>query len=86
MAQSAFFVQECPICGRPLQIRVEYLGRRLTCDHCGGPFIAAEAPAGPSQAAPAVDLLDRAEDLLRRSRLRLSGVADSVASSARDPG
>jgi hypothetical protein len=29
MSSSTYFVQECPICGRQLQIRVEYLGKRV---------------------------------------------------------
>jgi hypothetical protein len=85
MAQSAFFVQECPVCGRPLQIRVEYLGRRLNCDHCGGAFIAAETPEGAPQQTAAPDLIDRAEDLLRRSSMRLSGLPDSSFSAVRHP-
>lgn len=33
-----FVVQGCPICGRRLQIRTQFLGRRVQCTHCGGSF------------------------------------------------
>ena len=38
MSQSTFFVQECPTCGRQVQIRVVHLGRRVVCNHCQGFF------------------------------------------------
>ena len=64
------FVQYCPVCGRPLQIRVAYLGRRMRCDHCGGRFI---ATAAEQRSALATDeLLARAEELLHRSSQQLS--------------
>jgi hypothetical protein len=65
------YVQECPVCGRPLEIRVEYLGRQVTCNHCGGHFQAVD-PAGHAKiAAPADDLLHRADALLAASGHRL---------------
>ena len=39
------FVQECPTCGRRLHIRVEYLGRKVSCQHCRGQLMACD-PAG----------------------------------------
>jgi hypothetical protein len=42
MIQSPYFVQECPVCGRPLQVRVVHLGRRVTCQHCLGRFTASD--------------------------------------------
>jgi hypothetical protein len=63
-----YFVQECPVCGRPLEILVEYLGRRLTCDHCGGGFLAVDPAGHGMQSARGVRLLDRAEALLEASR------------------
>lgn len=73
MSHPLYFVQECPTCGRSLQIRVAYLGRRLVCQHCNGSFQACD-PA--STAYPPSDsglsLLKRAEELLetvdRRAR------------------
>ena len=39
-----FFIRECPACGRPIQIKVEYWGRRLYCQHCGCRFLAMDRP------------------------------------------
>ncbi len=65
MSRSTYFVQECPTCGRSLQIRVEYLGKRVVCQHCHGMFEACD----PSSAAyppteSGLALLRRAEELL----------------------
>lgn len=35
-------VEECPVCGRPVEICCEHFGRRLVCQHCGGRFVATE--------------------------------------------
>lgn len=72
MSKPAYFVQECPVCGRPLQVRVEYLGKRLACNHCGGRFVAAESKS-PSEPSPSTSaLLHRADELLEQSSLRLN--------------
>jgi hypothetical protein len=42
MSNPTYFVQECPTCGRRLQIRVEHLGRRVVCQHCQGQLIATD--------------------------------------------
>jgi ActR/RegA family two-component response regulator len=34
------FRQECPVCGRPLQIQSKYVGRLIACQHCRGQFVA----------------------------------------------
>jgi DNA-directed RNA polymerase subunit RPC12/RpoP len=61
MPNPTYYVQECPTCGRRLQIRVEYLGRRVVCQHCQGSLIAADP-------AMRIDcgnkLLERADQLL----------------------
>ncbi|MBW3600972.1 MAG: transposase [Planctomycetes bacterium] len=65
MSHTTFYVQECPTCGRRLQIRVAYLGRRLFCQHCGGPFSACDPSSGPAPLDPSpAHLLERAEQLL----------------------
>ena len=70
MPAATFFVQVCPTCGRRVEVRVEYLGRRVACDHCGGRFIA-EDPSGAdsgstgSLAISGMDLLSRADHLLK---------------------
>ncbi|MGL6227557.1 MAG: hypothetical protein ACRC10_13135 [Thermoguttaceae bacterium] len=35
-----YYLQSCPTCGRRLQIRVEYMGRRVICYHCGAALLA----------------------------------------------
>ncbi len=62
MPNSTYFVQECPTCGRRLNIRVEYLGRRVVCQHCSGQFVALDASNGGSLSSSS--LLKRAEELL----------------------
>jgi hypothetical protein len=65
MSSPTYFVQECPTCGRRLQIRVEHLGRSVVCQHCQGRLIAAD-PAN-SRLEPGVSpnaLLRRADELL----------------------
>lgn len=67
------YVQECPVCGRPLEIRVEYLGHQVTCDHCGGHFQAVDPDSHPDVAVQSDDLLHRADALLAASGRRLRG-------------
>jgi hypothetical protein len=64
MGTPVFFIQECPTCGRSLQIRVEYLGKKLFCGHCRGRFVARD-PANSDCPPVEADLLRRANDLLR---------------------
>lgn len=47
MSRYAVFIQECPICGRPLEIRREHHGEKLACPHCGGRFTAVDATRHP---------------------------------------
>jgi hypothetical protein len=65
MAGVTYFVQECPTCGRRLQVRVIYLGKRVACQHCGAQFAACD-PQSPEY--PPLDsglmLLARADQLL----------------------
>jgi hypothetical protein len=69
MASVTYFVQECPTCGRRLQIRVEYLGKRVACQHCQGTFVAAES------SGPRGEPCDHSSDLLRRANELLDSVA-----------
>jgi len=64
MTQTTFFVKECPTCGRKLQVRIEYLGREMMCNHCGGDFIAHENTS-PQQAPESSDaMIARVDKLL----------------------
>jgi hypothetical protein len=65
MPNATYFVRECPTCGRRLEIRVEYLGKKVVCQHCQGRFIAidpASSRGGPLEHGSA--LLRRANELL----------------------
>ena len=77
MAGAIYFVQECPTCGRRLQIRVEYLGRRVVCQHCQGRFLAVD-PA--SLRGDYVDhgsaLFRRADEFLKTVSHRRSSLPD----------
>jgi DNA-directed RNA polymerase subunit RPC12/RpoP len=68
MSRSTYFVQECPTCGRSLQVRVEYLGRQVVCQHCHGRFEASDADGVLKGSSS--DLLRRANELLESSTLR----------------
>jgi hypothetical protein len=61
MPNATYFVQECPTCGRRLQIRVEYLGKRVVCQHCQGKFAAMDP------ASVRGDFVDHGSALLRRA-------------------
>ena len=63
MASTTFFFQECPTCGRHLRIRVEYLGRPVTCVHCSRTFTAMDRQTRFDEVVDAT-MLDRAERLL----------------------
>lgn len=65
MSQPVYFVQECPTCGRRLQIRVAYLGKRVVCQHCLAEFEAFDPTSRrelPSDSSAV--LLERADELL----------------------
>jgi DNA-directed RNA polymerase subunit RPC12/RpoP len=77
MANATYFVQECPTCGRRLEIRVEYLGKRVVCQHCQGKLLALDpcgARGGLGDQGSA--LLHRADELLKsvaQRRAQLGG-------------
>jgi DNA-directed RNA polymerase subunit RPC12/RpoP len=64
MFNPTYFIQECPTCGRRLQIRVEHLGRRVVCQHCQGRLIAADPANARCDVASGNALLRRADELL----------------------
>ena len=71
MAGVTYFVQECPTCGRRLQVRVIYLGKRVACRHCGAQFAACDphSPEYPPSDS-GLALLTRADQLLAASASR----------------
>ncbi|MBN1590134.1 MAG: hypothetical protein JW888_11510 [Pirellulales bacterium] len=70
----------CPVCGRPLEVREEYLGRKVTCVHCRGQFVARREthPARAGARQPG-SLLERADRLLSIAARRLAGGVAPVA-------
>jgi DNA-directed RNA polymerase subunit RPC12/RpoP len=65
MSRPIYYVQECPTCGRRLQIRVEYLGRQVVCQHCQGQLTAADPDNPPCDCgSSSSSLLRRADELL----------------------
>lgn len=65
MPGGAYYVQECPTCGRSLQVRVEYLGKRVACQHCGAKFQACDPSSGSGDLSDSgISVLERAQELL----------------------
>lgn len=65
MSHPIYYVQECPTCGRRLQIRVEYLGRQVVCPHCQAQLTAADPDNPPCDCgSSSSSLLRRADELL----------------------
>ncbi|MBN2021624.1 MAG: hypothetical protein JW809_02420 [Pirellulales bacterium] len=72
MIRFPYVMQECPVCGRPLEIADDLLRRRVACPHCGGSFVAREnAAARVGAFSLPRTLLHRADQLLRLSERRL---------------
>ena len=69
MPRRSYYYQDCPKCGRTLQVRVEYLGRKVVCQHCKGTF-AARDPNNEGISLEGVRLLDRANELLDTASVR----------------
>lgn len=64
MKTELHFYQDCPTCGRPTKIKVQYLGRWVSCRHCEGEFVAVDDSLCSTADAPGRSLLDRAERLM----------------------
>ena len=77
MPTSTYFVQECSTCGRNLQVRVEYLGKKVVCQHCGARFVASDQPECDLHSDSGISLIDRADELIRQSGINLARAASS---------
>jgi len=74
MSSSIYFVQQCRTCGRLLQIRVEYLGKKVVCQHCRGKFEASDPSNDHQDCADSGNaLLQRADELLDSVERQKSG-------------
>lgn len=52
------FIQHCPTCARRVQVPLEMMGKKISCQHCQGHFLAGFDDPSPN------DVLHRAEELL----------------------
>lgn len=71
MSRDVYYHQHCPVCGRLLQIRVNLLGTRVYCQHCGGGFRALDEQMQLGSGEPTRSAADRADELLRQAALML---------------
>ncbi len=71
MSRDVYFHQHCPVCGRMLQVRVNLLGQRVYCQHCGGGFVAMDEQMRPATASCRPTAATRAEELLEQAALVL---------------
>ena len=78
MAGVIYYVQECPTCGRNLQVRIEYLGKRVTCQHCSAQFEAIDPSSDDELASSSSTLLDRADQLLETASKSGIGLRDNT--------
>jgi hypothetical protein len=77
MTRNTYFVQECPTCGRNLQVRVQYLGKQVVCQHCAARFEACDPSSGAyPPPSSSLSLLERAEQLLQTTAA--SGIGSSA--------
>lgn len=59
------FIQACPVCGRPLQVSIDYSGHLVTCQHCHGQFVASYPDTSDrGETERSNSLLHRADRLL----------------------
>lgn len=71
MSRDVYYHQHCPVCGRLLQIRVNLLGKRVYCQHCGGGFRALDEQMQLGSGEPSRSAADRADELLRQAAVML---------------
>ena len=86
MQNVTYFIQDCPTCGRKLNIRVEYLGKKVVCQHCRGPFLAWDQEGAPtghesnpqsasvttSASMSGTKLMDRAQELIEMAEQKIA--------------
>ena len=86
MPNVTYFIQDCPTCGRKLNIRVEYLGKKVVCQHCRGPFLAWDQEGAPSDqvsnpqantvagsaSMSGTKLMDRAQELIEMAEQKIA--------------
>jgi len=60
-----------------LQVRVNLLGQRVYCQHCGGGFVAMDEQMRPAAAADEQTVANRADELLEQAALLLQQADDA---------
>jgi hypothetical protein len=58
-----------------LEVRVNLLGRRVYCQHCGGGFVAMDEQMAPAGGGSGRTAADRADELLQRAAAMLERAA-----------
>ena len=82
MPSTIYYVQECPTCGRNLQVRVKYLGKNVVCQHCSAEFEACDPNSAvypPSESS--LSLLDRVDELIETAARSSIGLRNSTTAS-----
>jgi hypothetical protein len=64
MIKATYFLQVCPTCGRRLQVRIEYLGKVVACQHCHGRFEARDPETSGRQLSDSSELIEKVEELI----------------------
>ena len=78
MGSGPIFVQNCPTCGRRLNVRVELLGKMVACSHCRAQFVASDPSSRREKdGATAQSLLQKADMLLERAERQRERVRTS---------
>lgn len=67
---SVRFSNECPTCGRRVEIRASLLGCTVACQHCGAEFTANPNEDLINRSDSGDDLLERVERALQRAEKR----------------
>ena len=70
MPSGAYFIRSCPTCGRSLEVRVEYLGKIVSCKHCSAQFDTSDPPYSSDNASESsLNLLARAQELIESVKI-----------------
>ena len=77
MPNVTYFSQDCPTCGRKLNVRVDYLGKKVVCQHCNGSFLAWDPEGAPPATVKAsslsgTKLMDRATELIEMAEQKIA--------------
>jgi hypothetical protein len=69
MSRATYFIHTCPFCSRLLEVRVEYLGKSVMCQHCSGRFVAQDLSNSPRKMSDSgSQILERVDELLESTK------------------